>query len=136
MLDVAAPALHRAQARLGEKAADVVWIQADVAGAWSWKEVDIWHDRAVFHFLTDRADRDRYKARLAEMLKQGGSAIIATFALDGPEKCSGLPVVRYSPETLASELGAGFVLVDSLRHSHTTPWATSQAFQYSRFKKR
>jgi methyltransferase family protein len=135
VLDVAVPALHRAQARLGEKAADVAWIQADVTGVWSWKDVDIWHDRAVFHFLTERADRDRYKARLAEMLKRGGSAIIATFALDGPEKCSGLPVVRYSPETLSSELGDGFVLVDSRLHSHTTPWGTTQAFQYSRFNK-
>jgi hypothetical protein len=136
VLDVASPALHRAQARLGEKAADVAWIQADVTGVWSWKDVDIWHDRAVFHFLTERAARDRYKMRLAEMLKQGGSAIIATFALDGPEKCSGLPVVRYSPETLASELGDGFVLVDSHRHIHTTPWGTRQAFQYSRFLRR
>ena len=135
VLDVAAAALHRAQARLGEKAADVAWIQADVTGVWSWKDVDIWHDRAVFHFLTERVDRDRYKARLAEMLKRGGSAIMAAFALDGPEKCSGLPVVRYSPETLAAELGEEFVLVHSHRHTHTTPWGTPQAFQYSQLKK-
>jgi hypothetical protein len=69
------------------------------------------------------------------MLKQGGSAIIATFALEGPEKCSGLPVVRYSPESLASELGDGFTLVDSRRHLHTTPFGATQAFQYSRFKR-
>jgi hypothetical protein len=136
VLDVAAPALHRAQARLREKAADIAWIQADVTSVWSWKDVDIWHDRAVFHFLTERTARDRYKTRLAEMLKHGGSAIIATFALDGPEKCSGLPVIRYSPETLTSELGEGFVLVDSRGHSHTTPWGTRQAFQYSRFVRR
>ena len=135
VLDVAAAALHRAQARLGEKAADVAWIQADVTGVWSWKDVDIWHDRAVFHFLTERVDRDRYKARLAEMLKRGGSAIMATFALDGPEKCSGLPVIRYSPEMLTSELGSEFVLVDSRHHIHTTPWGTTQAFQYSRLKR-
>jgi len=136
VLDVAHEALVRAQARLGDKARDVDWIQADVTGAWSWKEVDIWHDRAVFHFLTERADRDSYKARLAKMLKPGGSAILATFAPDGPEKCSGLPVARYSPETLSSELGDGFVLVDSRRHTHTTPWGTLQAFQYSRFVRR
>jgi len=135
VLDIAASPLHRTQARLGEKAADVAWIQADVTGAWSWKDVDIWHDRAVFHFLTERADRDRYKGKLAGMLKRGGSAIIATFALDGPEKCSGLPVIRYSPETLASELGSEFVLVDSRHHIHTTPWGTTQAFQYSRLKR-
>ena len=135
VLDLAREALLRAQKRLGDTASEVAWIQADVTGVWSWKDADIWHDRAVFHFLTERADRDRYKARLDEMLKQGGSAIIATFALDGPEKCSGLPVVRYSPEALTAELGDGFVLVDSRRHTHTTPWGTTQAFQYSRFKR-
>ena len=136
VLDVAVAPLHRAQTRLGEKAADVAWIQADVTGVWSWKDVDIWHDRALFHFLTERAARDRYKARLAEMLKRGGSAIIATFALDGPEKCSGLPVLRYSPETLIAELGDGFVLVDSRRHTHRTPWGATQAFQYSLLRRR
>jgi hypothetical protein len=135
VLDVAREALLRAQTRLGDKASAVAWIQTDVGGVWSWKDADIWHDRAVFHFLTERADRDRYKARLAEMLKRGGSAIIATFALDGPEKCSGLPVVRYSPETLAAELGEEFVLVDSRRHMHATPRGATQAFQYSRFKR-
>ena len=136
VLDVAREALVRAQARLGDKAREVAWLEADVTAVWSWKEVDIWHDRAVFHFLTERADRDSYKARLAERLKPGGSAILATFAPDGPEKCSGLPVVRYSPETLGSELGDGFVLVDSRRHTHMTPWGTTQAFQYSRFVRR
>ena len=135
VLDVAGEALRRAQTRLGDKAREVAWIQADVTGVWSWKDVDIWHDRAVFHFLTERLDRDRYKARLAETLKNDGSAIIATFALDGPEKCSGLPIVRYSPETLASELGKGFLLVDSRCHTHTTPWGTTQAFQYAHLKR-
>ena len=136
VLDIARHALLRAQMRLGDKAREVAWIQADVTGTWSWKAADIWHDRAVFHFLTERADRDRYKARVAEMLKRGGFAIIATFAPEGPEKCSGLPVVRYSPETLASELGDEFVLVDSLCHTHTTPWGATQAFQYSLFNRR
>ena len=135
VLDVAREALLRPQSRLGDRAADVAWIQADITGVWSWKDVDIWHDRAVFHFLTELADRDRYRQRLSEMLKPGGSAIIATFARDGPEKCSGLPVARYSPETLASELGAGFTLVESHAHLHTTPWGANQAFQYSRFRK-
>ena len=135
VLDVAREVLLRAQTRLGSNASEVAWIQADVTGAWSWKDADIWHDRAVFHFLTERADRDRYKAKLAEMLKQGGSAIIATFALDGPQKCSGLPVVRYSSASLASELGDGFTLVDSRCHLHTTPFGATQAFQYSRFNR-
>jgi hypothetical protein len=109
------------------------WIAADVTGDWSLKPMDIWHDRAVFHFLTDAADRTRYVRHLRETLKRDGSAIIATFALDGPEKCSGLPVARYSPETLAAELGDGFALVESVPHVHRTPWGTTQSFQYSRF---
>ena len=133
VLDVARAALERAQARLGEKASAVNWIEADVTGDWSWKPVDIWHDRAVFHFLTSEDDRARYKDRLSGVLKAGGSAIIATFALEGPERCSGLPVARYSAESLASELGDQFALVDARRHLHTTPWGATQAFQYSRF---
>lgn len=135
VLDIAREALLRAQRRLGEKAADVAWIQTDVTGMWSWKDVDIWHDRAVFHFLTEAGDREKYKERLVEHVKPGGSAIIATFALDGPEKCSGLPVMRYSPETLAAELGREFTLIESRLHVHTTPWGTPQSFQYSRFKR-
>jgi len=133
VLDVAPAALQHAQARLGEKAADVAWIQADVTSMWSWKDVDIWHDRAVFHFLADPADREKYKERLVEHVPPGGTVIVATFALEGPEKCSGLPVMRYSPETLASELGDQFTLVESRPHLHTTPWGATQAFQYSRF---
>jgi SAM-dependent methyltransferase len=136
VLDVAHAALDRARARLGDRAALVNWIDSDVTGEWSWKPVDLWHDRAVFHFLTERDDRQKYTARLAEMVKPGGSAIIATFALDGPAKCSGLPVVRYSPDSLASELGDRFALVDSRPHLHTTPWGATQAFQYSWFRKR
>lgn len=135
VLDVAREALLRAQARLAGKAAEVAWIQADVTEMWSWKDVDIWHDRAVFHFLTEQSDREEYKQRLVEHVKQGGTAIIATFALDGPEKCSGLPVMRYSPETLADEVGRAFTLVESRPHLHTTPWGATQAFQYSRFKR-
>ena len=133
VLDISRDALLRAQARLGDRAADVAWIQADVTGMWSWKDVDVWHDRAVFHFLTERADRERYKDRLVEHVKPGGAVIIATFALDGPEKCSGLPVTRYSPETLAAELGHAFTLVESRPHTHNTPWGATQRFQYSRF---
>jgi SAM-dependent methyltransferase len=135
VLDVAREALLRAQARLGGTAADVAWIQADVTSMWSWKDVDIWHDRAVFHFLTDPADREKYKERLVEHVQPGGTVIIATFALEGPGKCSGLPVMRYSPQTLASELGDQFTLVEVRPHLHTTPWGATQAFQYSRFRR-
>jgi SAM-dependent methyltransferase len=134
VLDVSGTALRRAQARLGTAASTVAWIEADVTTDWSFKPVDIWHDRAVFHFLTEPEDRRRYLSRLDRTLKRGGSAIMATFALDGPDRCSGLPVVRYSPETLATGLGPDFELVEHLPHIHQTPWGNSQSFQYSRFR--
>ena len=133
VLDVSQAALDRAKARLGASASTPKWIAADVTGAWSLKPMDIWHDRAAFHFLTAEEDRARYILHLREVLKANGTAIIATFALDGPETCSGLPVARYSAETLADELGGGFTLVESVPQTHTTPWGTSQSFQYSRF---
>lgn len=134
VLDVSHAALSRARVRLGPLASVVHWIEADVVGEWRWKPVDIWHDRAAFHFLIAPEDRQKYRARLTEMVKPGGSVIIATFALEGPDKCSGLPVMRYSPDRLASELGDRFALVDSRAYVHTTPWGTTQAFQYSRFR--
>jgi SAM-dependent methyltransferase len=132
VLDVSDAALERARARLGDAADVPTWIAADVTGEWSLKPMDIWHDRAVFHFLTDADDRERYRQRLRSTLKVGGAAIIATFAPDGPEKCSGLPVARYSPEALVAEIGDGFLLADSRRHQHVTPWGATQSFQYSR----
>ena len=96
-------------------------------------EQDIWHDRAVFHFLMSPGDRACYVTNLRRTLKRGGAAIIATFAPDGPERCSGLPVARYSPETLAIQLGDDFDLVESVFHVHTTPKGATQSFQYSRF---
>ena len=133
VLDVSGAALQRAQSRLGDAAKVPVWIEADVTSDWTLKPMDIWHDRAVFHFLTTPEDQVRYLAHLRTVLKVQGFAIIATFAPDGPEKCSGLPVARYSPESLAERLGAGFTLVESRRHVHHTPWGATQAFQYSRF---
>ena len=135
VLDVSSAALQRARARIGSHSDRVNWIEADVTADWSWKSADIWHDRAVFHFLNDPGDRARYRAHLTQTLKPGGSAIIATFALDGPKKCSGLPVARYSPDTLAHEMGADFTLVQSTSHEHHTPWGSNQSFQYSRFVK-
>ena len=132
VLDVSGAALQRARERLGDAGSIPTWIEADVTGDWTFHPVDVWHDRAVFHFLTNTADREAYIGRLHAGLKSGGTAILATFAPDGPETCSGLPVARYSPESLASTLGAGFVLVESRRHIHSTPWGTTQAFQYSR----
>jgi SAM-dependent methyltransferase len=133
VLDVSGAALQRAQARLGRAAGIPIWIEADVTGDWSLKPMDIWHDRAVFHFLVARKDQAGYLAHMLAVLKPGGAAVIATFAPDGPEKCSGLPVARYSPESLAKTLGHAFALVESRRHLHLTPWGRTQAFQYSRF---
>ena len=133
VLDVAGAALERARTRLGARASVPTWVEADVSGEWSLKPMDIWHDRAVFHFLTDPEDRTRYCAHLRQTLKVGGTAIVATFALDGPETCSGLPVVRYSSETLSQELGSDLSLVQTVAHTHMTPWGATQLFQYSRF---
>jgi SAM-dependent methyltransferase len=131
VLDVSRAALERARERLGS--APVIWLETDVTGDWTLKPMDVWHDRAMFHFLIEPDDRARYVAHLRATLKVGGTAIIATFALDGPEKCSGLPVRRYSPDSLATELGEEFRLDEARPHRHLTPWGTAQSFQYSRF---
>jgi hypothetical protein len=112
-----------------------IWIESDVAGNWSLKPMDIWHDRAVFHFLTDPEDRRRYIDHLRLTLKPEGAVIIATFALEGPDSCSGLPVMRYSPDLLTHTLGADFELMESIGHVHQTPCGAPQAFQYSRLKR-
>ena len=136
VLDISGSALERARRRLGGRGAVPTWLEADVTAEWSLKPMDIWHDRAVFHFLVDAADRERYRAHLRQTLKPGGWAIVATFAPDGPEKCSGLPVRRYSPEMLDAELGADFERVETRTHAHETPWGATQSFQYSRFRRR
>ncbi len=136
VLDVSGAALVRARARLGGSASLPTWIEADVTGPWTTPAVDLWHDRAVFHFLAEAEDRARYKAHLLDTLSSGGSAIIATFAPDGPTACSGLPVQRYSPESLAHELGPAFELRGARAHVHTTPWGSAQSFQYSWLQRR
>jgi len=136
VLDISQAALDLACLRLGRRASEVQWITADVTEWPPSRVFDIWHDRAAFHFLTDPADRAAYVARLNEALRPGGHAIIATFAEDGPEKCSGLPVSRYDAEGLARELGEAFKLVKSRRHDHATPSQATQRFQFSVFQKR
>lgn len=131
VLDVAEPALERVRDRLGTAAQRVDWIAADVLQADLEPGYDLWHDRAVFHFLTDPGDRARYVDRLERALAPGGRAIVATFAPDGPERCSGLAVRRYDARKLGEELGEAFALVGERREEHTTPWDTVQSFQYA-----
>jgi SAM-dependent methyltransferase len=132
VLDISPEALARARDRLGDRGRLVTWIAADVS-RWTPTPFDIWHDRAVFHFLVDLEDRVAYRRSMAAALPLGGQAIIGTFASDGPERCSGLPVARYEPETLGAELGPGFRLVESTHEDHRTPAGKVQRFQFSRF---
>jgi len=135
VLDLSGAALEAARKRLESRANRVHWVVAD-ATAWEpAKAYDIWHDRAAFHFLTEEKDRAAYIARLTRGVKAGGHAIIATFALDGPEKCSGLPVARYDSASLAWTLGSKFQLVHTRRHEHATPWGSRQMFQFSVFRR-
>jgi 2-polyprenyl-3-methyl-5-hydroxy-6-metoxy-1,4-benzoquinol methylase len=136
VLDLSANALDEAKKRLGRRADGIDWIAADVTAWEPSRRYDLWHDRAAFHFLTDAADREAYVVRLKKAVRASGNVIIATFALDGPEKCSGLPIMRYDPEAVASALGLEFDLVDSRRHDHVTPGGNTQRFQFSRFLRR
>ncbi len=136
VLDLSAAALQAAKTRLGSQADKVQWIAADITIWQPQMTYDIWHDRAAFHFLTEEQDRAAYISRLERAVKIGGHAIIATFALDGPEKCSGLPVMRYDPQSLAQTLGTAFEAVDARRHVHATPWKSDQSFQFSVFRRR
>ena len=131
VLDVSGAALERAREAMGPIGERIDWITADVTTWTPTRRYDLWHDRAVFHFLVDAHDRAAYRERLRGCLNPGGHAIIATFAPDGPETCSGLPVARYDPEALVLELGEGFTLAAHRRHVHHTPWGTPQPFQYS-----
>ena len=135
VLDISQAALDTAKARLGARAGEVEWIVADVTKWQPAHTFDICHDRAAFHFLTDPADRSAYVARLRQAVRPGGHVIIGTFAIDGPEKCSGLPVNRYDAASLAEELGEGFELVDSLKQDHVTPWNSTQRFQFCIFRR-
>ncbi len=135
VLDMSKQALLQSQQRLGEKAKLIQWLVADVT---TWKppqKYTLWHDRAVFHFLTLDKQRQEYLDVLSQSLTQNGTAVIATFALGGPEKCSGLDVERYSPETLSAVMGDEFLLVDSKHQQHRTPNGGVQIFQYSKFLK-
>jgi len=131
ILDISGVALQLARQRLGTHAMEVNWIVADITQADLPEQAyDLWHDRAVFHFLTQAIDRQRYIDTVRHAVRVGGNIIIATFAPDGPERCSGLDVVRYNPESLHNEFGGDFEVMDSTRETHQTPFGTEQKFIY------
>jgi SAM-dependent methyltransferase len=136
VLDLSATALELAKERIGPASATVDWIVADVTTWRPVRQYEVWHDRAAFHFLTDPDERRAYLDCLRSAVAPGGQIIIGTFALDGPEKCSGLPVLRYDSKSLAEQLGASFELVETRSELHRTPWNSNQAFQFSRFRRR
>jgi hypothetical protein len=134
VLDISERALVASKQRLGARAADAHWIVSDVL-AWSpARPYDVWHDRAAFHFLTDEQDRAVYRSALLKALSAHGMVILGTFSEDGPEKCSGLPVKRWSAAELAFELGPEFRLIESLREKHRTPGGAVQPFTWARFE--
>jgi SAM-dependent methyltransferase len=131
VLDIAAEGLHLARERLGARAAAVQWFTADITQvALPAQHYAVWHDRAVFHFLTDAVSRQAYVRQVLRAVRPGGLVIIATFATDGPLQCSGLPVVRYSPEGLHHAFGAAFELLDHREETHITPSGAVQPFVY------
>ncbi|MET0029376.1 MAG: class I SAM-dependent methyltransferase [Candidatus Thiodiazotropha sp.] len=136
VLDISATALSHARQRLGKDSPRVEWIESDITRFEPQRGYALWHDRAVFHFLTGAADRERYAAALRQALPSGGQLILASFAIGGPTQCSGLDVVQYDSEKLLDALGAGFELIETHNDDHLTPARAIQAFQYFRLVKR
>lgn len=131
VLDISSAAIDVAKARLGPSAAQVDWITGDITTVeLEAARYDVWHDRAVFHFLTSAEDRAAYVRQVARAVRRGGHVIVATFGPEGPDKCSGLDVVRYDAEHLHGEFGPKFRLLDSVTELHETPWGTPQQFMY------
>ena len=133
VLDISAKALAHSKHRLAEKVSTVKWYEEDVTRFNPPQRFALWHDRAVFHFLTHREDRESYIKVLKKALEPRGHLIMMTFAIDGPNKCSGLDIVQYDAEKLTAELGAGFELVETGFEVHLTPAGNPQKFAYFRF---
>lgn len=136
VLDVAGQALAASRGRLGVKAERARWVECDITAYSPQTQFSLWHDRAVFHFLTDPSDRKDYVSALTNGLTLGGYLILASFAIGGPEKCSGLPIVQYDGDKLRRELGPEFELLEQRNESHATPSGRTQAFTYLRFVRR
>ena len=135
VLDISSAALESTQLRLGDQAGTVTWIHADVTKAPDLGQFDVWHDRAVFHFLTDESDRRAYVDRLTKTLPIGGHLVIGTFGGGGPDKCSGLEIRQYDAETMQATLGAKFELVHTLDHVHVTPSEKEQKFFFGVYRR-
>lgn len=131
VLDISQAAIDVAKARLGPAAAAIHWITGDITQvALPAARYDVWHDRAVFHFLTKADDRAAYVRQVVRAVRPGGHVIVATFGPEGPEKCSGLDVVRYDSAGLHGQFGSKFRLLDSVTELHETPWGATQQFMY------
>ncbi|MGF1667320.1 MAG: class I SAM-dependent methyltransferase [Acidimicrobiia bacterium] len=136
VVDIAEGALDQARSRLAAEASLITWVTGDITDHDFGRTFEVWHDRAVLHFLTEEADRDRYLATMRRSLDPGAHAIIATFAPDGPDRCSGLPVRRYRERELTAALGDAFAPVRHHRELHVTPAGASQSFIYGLFRRR
>lgn len=137
VVDLAEAALEQSKARLADRAASVTWMTGNAtAPLLEPSSVDLWHDRAVFHFLTDAADRTAYLEQVTRCVRPGGYVLIGTFAQDGPERCSGLSVARYSPSEIAAVLGDEFESIAEDREVHRTPWGSVQNFSYALCRRR
>jgi 2-polyprenyl-3-methyl-5-hydroxy-6-metoxy-1,4-benzoquinol methylase len=136
VLDISQRGLAQARRRLGAAADTVTWVVADVTHWQPSRTYDVWHDRAVLHFLTDPADVARYRAVVEQTVAAQGLVIVATFAPDGPETCSGLPVQRYDAESLGAVLGEGWTMVAQNRQVHRTPWGAEQPFTWLALRRR
>jgi len=131
VLDLSSEALNQAQRRLGRRSDLVTWIRRDILDAdLPKRRFDVWHDRAVFHFLTEEQDRKKYVDAVLRDVKPGAFVIVATFSEEGPERCSGLPVRRYRADELHAEFGAPFTLLSHVRETHVTPSGHDQKFVY------
>lgn len=131
VLDLSEEALGAARRRLGDRAARVTWLCADILEATlPERGIAFWHDRAVFHFLTEPAARARYVEQVRRALAPGGHIVVATFGPGGPEKCSGLPVARFTADGIHSEFGGDFAKVGDAQEVHQTPWGSDQEFVY------
>ncbi|MBZ5538645.1 MAG: class I SAM-dependent methyltransferase [Acidobacteriia bacterium] len=135
VVDLAESSLNIARARLGPRADRVRWLQADARALHLSSPADLWHDRAVFHFLIEPADQEGYLSSLREAVGPGGHVIIATFGPQGPQECSGLRVERYDAGKLSQRLGSEFRLLRSLESLHITPWGSTQQFTYCLFRR-